>query len=777
MLNKYADWIVRWPWLIIVVTVALVATAAYGVRYVQFKNDYRMFFSEDNPQLRAFEALEKTYTRDDNILVVVTPQDGNVFTVKNLAIAEYITQRLWRTPYATRVDSITNFQHSTAQGDDLFVGDLVHRADRLSPTELVRIQQVAVNSPLLRNRLVSPDGRVMGFNLIVRRPGKDQNAETKDAVTFVRELVSEVQRAHPEISFHLTGALMIDTAFAESSERDAKTLTPTMLTIIVVGLWWFLRSFIGMAAAATMMTLSVISAIGLAGWLGIVFSPSSIPAPTILLTLAVADSVHILTGYYAGLNRGLPQPAAMKESLQANFKAIFFTNLTTAVGFWSMNYSDAPPFRDLGNITAMGVGAAYLLTISFLPALMMVLPATRGHVAPTVGTTFIGLAGLIAKYRYILAVIVPVVVGVVLACIPLNRLDDLYVRYFDESIAFRSDTDYITKNLTGMYNIDYSVEQGEQGGLNEPAFLQQVERFAQWYREQPEVLHVYVLNDILKRLNQNMHGDDPAWYRLPESRELAAQYMLLFEMSLPYGLDLSNRVNVSKSATRMTVTLRSLTSQQIIDLETRAQGWLAGNAPLIKRADGTGTTVLFAHIGQRNIVSMISGELMSTVIVSLIMILVLRSVSLGLLSLVPNLLPAGMAFGIWGVMVGQVGMASSVVAAMTLGILVDDTVHFLSKYQHARREKHLEPQEALSYAFVTVGHALWVTSAVLIAGFSLLTLSPFRINYETGLLTSIIFALGLFAEFLLLPLIILIGHDLKRVVRSWFSKPVPVIQS
>lgn len=777
MLNKYANWIVRWPWLIIVVTLVLAATAAYGVRYVQFKNDYRMFFSEDNPQLRAFETLEKTYTRDDNILVVVTPHDGNVFTVKNLAIAEYITQRLWLTPYATRVDSITNFQHSTAQGDDLFVGDLVRRADRLSPTELVRIQQVAVNSPLLRNRLVSPDGRVMGFNLIVRRPGKDQNAETKDAVTFVRELVSEVQRAHPELSFHLTGALMIDTAFAESSERDAKTLTPAMLVIIVVGLWWFLRSFIGMAAAATMMTLSVISAIGLAGWLGIVFSPSSIPAPTILLTLAVADSVHILTGYYAGLNRGLAKQAAMRESLEVNFKAIFFTNLTTAVGFWSMNYSDAPPFRDLGNITAMGVGVAYLLTISFLPALMMVLPEKRGHVAPTVGTTFMDLAGLIANYRYILAGIVPVVVGVVLACIPLNRLDDLYVRYFDESITFRSDTDYITKNLTGMYNIDYSIEQGEQGGLNEPAFLQQVERFAQWYREQPEVLHVYVVNDILKRLNQNMHGDDPSWYRLPESRELAAQYMLLFEMSLPYGLDLSNRVNVSKSATRMTVTLRSLTSQQIIDLETRAQSWLAGNASPIKRADGTGTTVLFAHIGQRNITSMISGELISIVIVSLIMILVLRSVSLGLLSLVPNLLPAGMAFGIWGVMVGQVGMASSVVAAMTLGILVDDTVHFLSKYQHARRDKQLEPQEALSYAFVTVGHALWVTSVVLIAGFSLLTLSPFRVNYETGLLTSIIFALGLFAEFLLLPLIILIAHDVKRVLRSWLSKPVPVIQS
>ena len=777
MVNKYANWVVRWPWLVIGICVALTATAGYGVRYVQFKNDYRMFFSEDNPQLRAFEALEKTYTRDDNILVVVTPKDSDVFTPENLAIAEHITQRLWQTPYATRVDSITNFQHSTAQGDELFVGDLVHGADRLSPADIARIKQIALNEPLLRNRLISPDGQVMGFNVIVRRPGNDQNAETMEAVAFVRNLAADVQRAHPGISFRLTGALMIDTAFAESSERDAKTLTPTMLTIIVVGLWWFLRSVIGMLAAATMMTLSVVSAIGLAGWGGIVFSPSSIPAPTILLTLAVADSVHVLTAYYAGISRGLSQQAAMKESLQVNFKAIFFTNLTTAVGFWSMNYSDAPPFRDLGNITAMGVGVAYVLTISFLPALMMVLPVTRGHAAPAGGTTFVTLAGWIAKHRYSLAAIVPVVIGAVLACIPLNRLDDLYVRYFDESITFRSDTDYITKHLTGMYNIDYSIEQGAPGGINEPAFLEQVERFAQWFRQQPEVLHVYVVNDILKRLNQNMHGDDPAWYRLPETRGLSAQYLLLFEMSLPYGLDLNNRVNVSKSATRMTVTLRSITSQQVLDLEGRAQTWLATNAPLIKQADGTGTTILFAHIGQRNIVSMISGELMSIVIVSLIMIVVLRSVSLGLLSLVPNLLPAGMAFGIWGLMVGQVGMASSVVAAMTLGILVDDTVHFLGKYQYARREKHLEPQEALSYAFGTVGHALWVTSAVLIMGFSLLTLSPFLVNYETGLLTSIIFALGLFAEFLLLPLIILIAHDVKRSLRGWFPRVVPVSQS
>lgn len=777
MLNTYADWLVRCPWVVIGISLAVTAMAGFGVQHVHFKNDYRMFFSEDNPQLRAFEALEKTYTRDDNILVAVTPQNGDVFTSQNLAIAEELTKRLWQTPYATRVDSIANFQHSTGEGDNLFVGDLVRNADHLSPAELKGIRHTALNEPLLRNRLVSPDGAVMGLNVVVRRPGNDQNAETLEAVTFVRKLTSDLQREHPGISVHLTGSLMIDTAFAESSERDSKTLTPMMLTIIVIGLWWFLRSFVGMLAAATMMALSVLAAVGLTGWLGIAFSPSSIPAPTILLTLAVADSVHILTAYYTGLSRGENKRAAVKESLQLNFKAIFFTNLTTAVGFLSMNYSDAPPFRDLGNITAMGVGAAFALTIGFLPAVMVVLPAKRGRAALSAGSTFESFAEMIVKHRYVLAVALVVITGAVLACIPLNQLDDQYVKYFDESVAFRSDTDYVTEHLTGMYAIDYSLEHGEQGGINEPAFLSQVEQFAQWYRQQPEVIHVYALNDILKRLNQNMHGDDPAWYRLPESRELAAQYLLLFEMSLPYGLDLNDRVNVKKSATRMTVSLRSVSSRQVIDLEVRAQGWLAANAPLIKRADGTGTTLLFAHIGQRNIVSMISGELTSIAIVSLIMIVVLRSVGLGLLSLIPNLVPAGMAFGVWGVAVGQVGMASSVVAAMTLGILVDDTVHFLGKYQYARKEKHLEPEAALSYAFTTVGHALWITSAVLIMGFSLLTVSHFRINHETGLLTSIIFALGLFAEFLLLPLIILIVHDAIRGMRNWLCKPVPVTQS
>jgi uncharacterized protein len=762
MLRRYSEWLLRLPWLVIIVSLGLVGLASYGIKYVSFKSDYRMFFSDENPQLIEFEKLQNTYIRDDNVLLVLSPKNHNVFSQENLAIAEQLSKKLWQTPYSTRVDSLANFQHSSAVGDDLIVHDLVSKADQMNQEQLAKIKNIALKEPLLVNRLVSPNGSVMGINVVVQRPGKNQDAETLEAAAFVRNIVSELQKAHPDMDVRLTGSIMMDTAFSECTELDLMTLTPAMLTIISVSLWWFLRSFLGMLAALAMMTLAVVSSIGLAGWFDIAFSPSSMPAPTILLTLAVADTVHILTTYYNGLAKGLDKKEAVQGSLLTNFKAIFFTNLTTAISFLSMNFSDAPPFRDLGNITAMGVVVTYLLTIGFLPALMSVLPAKQGRTEVVGGKGFSRLADFTIKYRHPLSVVLVIATISLMACIPLNTLDDEFVKYFDDSVAFRRDTDYTTENLTGIYSMEYSLDQGSDGGISEPEFLRQVEAFAEWYRQQPETLHVYSLVDILKRLNQNMHGDDPAMYRLPKSREMAAQYLLLFEMSLPYGLDLNDRINIRKSATRLTATLNSLSSQQAIDLEARAQNWMETNTPMLKNANGTGATLLFSHIGQRNSVSMISGEIMSIALISLILMFVLRSFGLGLLSLIPNLVPAGMAFGVWGLTVGQVGMASSVVAAMTLGILVDDTVHFLSKYQHARKDQNLEPEEALRYAFSSVGSALWITSAVLIMGFGLFTLSSFKINYEMGFLTAIIFALGLFAEFLLVPPILLGYEDMRR---------------
>jgi uncharacterized protein len=335
--------------------------------------------------------------------------------------------------------------------------------------------------------------------------------------------------------------------------------------------------------------------------------------------------------------------------------------------------------------------------------------------------------------------------------LPRNDLNDVFVHYFDETIDFRADSDFTTENLTGVYNIEYSLDSGEPGGISNPGYLNDVEAFSNWYRQQPEVLHVNSYTDISKRLNKNMHGDNQEMYKIPESRDLSAQYLLLYEMSLPYGLDLNNQINIDKSAIRLTTTLTTLSSNELISIEERADAWLTKNAPHIKSGHGTGTSIMFAHIGQRNIISMLYATTLALVLISIVLIVALRSIKIGMISLIPNLAPAAIGFGLWGYMVGEIGLSLSVVSTMTLGIVVDDTVHFLSKYLRARREKNLNPEDAVRYAFATVGRALLITSIVLVAGFLVLATSAFELNSGMGLLTAIVIILALFADFLFLP--------------------------
>jgi predicted RND superfamily exporter protein len=506
--------------------------------------------------------------------------------------------------------------------------------------------------------------------------------------------------------------------------------------------------------------MSILAAMGTAGWLGIKLTPPSASAPLMILTLAVADCVHFLTNFVHGMRDGESKHEAIIESLRINFFPIFLTSLTTVIGFLSLNFSDAPPFRDLGNITAMGVTYAFIFSVAFLPALMAVLPVRIKPGQQASQTSMIRLAEFVIQNRKALLLGVGSLAIVITAMVPRNELNDVFVEYFDESIEFRTHTDMVADNLTGMYFIDYSMPAADSGGVSDPDFLRTIQSFADWIRVQPEVLHVNTITDTFKRLNRNMHADEKDWYRLPEERELAAQYLLLYEMSLPYGLDLNNQINIDKSATRLSVTLKTISSNEVLELEQRAQQWFADNAPELT-VKGASPTIMFANIGKRNIESMLVGTSVALVLISFVLIFALRSLKLGMISLVPNLLPAGVAFGLWAIFVGEVGLALSVVAAMSLGIVVDDSVHFLSKFVRARREKGLDVRDAVRYAFSTVGVALVVTTLVLFAGFMVLAQSAFELNASMGLLTGVTIVIALLLDFFLLPPILIAVEEKK----------------
>ena len=749
--TRYSRWVVaqRWPLLILCVLLTLVAGS--GMRFLAFDNDYRVFFGKDNPQLLAFEAVQRTYTKVDNILFAIIPDSGDAFSPEVLAAVEELTAESWLLPYALRVDSISNFQHTVAEEDDLIVGDLVVGGADLSADELAQIKQIALADETLVNRLIKPEAYVTGVNVTFQLPGKDVN-EVPDSVSAARELAERIEAQYP-LSIRLSGVSMLNNAFQESSIVDMQTMIPLMYLIIILAVLVLIRSVSATIGTVLLLLMSIITAMGIAGWMGIKLTPPSSAAPTIISTLAVADSVHLLTTLMMLMSTGLAKRAAIAESLRVNLSPIFLTSITTAVGFLSLNFSDSPPFHDLGNITAIGVMAAFVYSVVFLPAFLAVMPVKAQPATSRFSGLLVRFGDFVAAKRKSLLIGFSAISLAILAFIPQIELNDNFLKYFDSSVEFRQDADFTNANLTGIFQVQYSLNSGSANGISDPQFLQEADAFVQWWRAQPEVLHVSSITDTFKRLNKNMHADDDAWHKLPDQRDLAAQYLLLYELSLPYGLDLNNQLNIDKSSTQIVITLQDMTSMELRDMALKGESWLQANTSNLQ-AVGVSPSVMFAYISERNIKSMLRGTFLALVIISLILLVALRSVKMGFISLIPNLLPSALAFGIWGAAVGQVNMAVSVVVGMSLGIVVDDTVHFLSKYLRARREQGMDSFGALRYTFENVGVAILVTTIILVAGFMVLAQSIFGVNSVMALLTSIAITAALITDFILLPILL-----------------------
>lgn len=756
LLRSYGAAVIRWRWPVIGLTLVCILAAGLGLRGLTFDADSRIFFGPDDPGRAALDELENTYTRASGMLFVLAPADGDVFTAATLAAVAELTDRAWQLPYATRVDSLTNFQHTYADGDELIVEDLVPDAAELDREALLRARAIALDHEELVDRLVSASGHVTAVSVAILKPGKERD-EVETVVDAARALLDEMRAGHPRIDFYLTGGVMADITFAEAAKRDVTTLVPIVVLLVALILAAGLASIVGSLITLLVVVLAVTAALGLAGWAGLVLNAATAGTPIVIMTLSVADCVHVIATMRQREGEGTNRHAAIVESLRINATPIAVTSLTTAIGFLTFNFSESPPLRDFGNVVALGVVAAYLLSITFLPAVLSLLPA-GGKPWLDVAMVMGGLAERVIAWRRQLLLLGPALLVVMILGLPRLVIDDDIVRYFDESFAFRTDTDFVQDNLAGLNSIQFSLPAGEDHAIAEPGYLAAIDRFAEWYQGQPGVTHVVVLSDTLKRLNMNMNGDAPEAYRLPESRELAAQYLLLYEMSLPFGQDLNDRIDVARSQTRLTVSLDEVTSAAVRELARRGEAWLAENAAEMA-ATATGLSLLYAEMSARNVKSMLLGTTVALVLISGVLLIVLRSVPLGIVSLVPNLVPAVMAFGLWGYLAGEVNLAVSVVGAMTLGIVVDDTVHLLSRYLRGRREMALEPIEAARYSITAVGTPVLITSMALVVGFGALAFSGFAVSALMGHLSALTILIALVADLLFLPpLLMLLGR-------------------
>lgn len=782
---KYAKWIVKNKWITLLGALAL-AFVMMPKGPPQFNNDYQVFFSDENPQLKSFLALQAKYTKDDNVYVIFEPKSGKVFERDVLLAIEEFTDTAWQTPYSSRVDAITNYQHTVAEGDDMYVDDLLYDVSSKTDQEIKEAEKVALAEPLLMKRLINEDGSFTGVNITVKTPSAEEwvaiqkaRAVSEDSVqlamskfmapeeevaAFVRKKVAELEEKHPSITTHLSGVVMLSNAFGEAANKDMQTLFPLMFLAIIIVLMISSRSVTGTFATLIVLLFSIMSAMGFAGMMGIKFTAASMPnAPIMILTLAVADSIHILISFVLSMRKGLNKKEAIIESMRINFMPVFITSATTVLGFLTLNFSDSPPFRDLGNISAVGVAMAFIYSITILPALLAILPVRikARELGKTDSPYMNKLADLvIEKQKPILWGSMAIIIAFIFFA-SKNELNEQFVEYFDESIEFRADTDLMSEEITGIYTVEFSVGSSEEGGISQPEYLKTLSEFEEWFEEQEGVIHVNTYTDVARKVNKSMHGDDENYYTVPTSREEAAQYLLLYEMSLPFGLDLNNQINVDKSETRFIVTIENITAKEIIKIGDMGERWLDEHGIKGESNVGTSTAIMFAHLTQRQIYSMAEGGIWALILISIVLTLALRNTRIGLISVVPNVIPMVMAFGAWYFISGYITSGLAIVFSVTIGIVVDDTVHLLSKYLRAIRENNATPEEAIRYSFTTVGRAIIMTTVVLGCGFFILGQSSFKMMSGMASLTAITIVFALIIDLLFLPALLLALHKIN----------------
>ncbi|MBN8033228.1 MMPL family transporter [Vibrio vulnificus] len=736
-------------WTLIISLMAIVATAM-GAKNLYFRGDYNIFFDGSNAQLQAFDEIQTTFAKTDNIALVLAPKSGDVFDQRTLTQIQEMTEQAWQVPYSSRVDSLANYQHTEAVDDDLLVEDLLYQSYPLTAERIAKVRAVAMSEPLLVNALVSEKGDVAVINITMQMPGVDETAEVNEVVAYVEQMLSHYRAEYPDVTIYKAGIIAMNHSFAMAAQNDSATLVPTMLLVILVFLTLMLRSFLSVLATLVVIIGAIVATLGIVGWAGMFLHVASVNVPTLIMTLAVADCVHVIASMRHFMRQGMPKSQAIHRSVTLNFVPIIITSVTTAIGFLMMNMSDSPVLRDFGNLSALGVMIACVLSVSLLPALLNLLPVRFSAKQAAKSSDIMDkLADLVVHRRNVLLPLSIVVIAGSAALIPYNKVNDESVKYFDTSSEFRQAADFMEQRIGGMTTMSIAIKTHQSQGIASPEFLEVLGEFTSWLREQPETDHVASLSDIYKRLNKNMHGDDSAYYALPAERELAAQYLLLYEMSLPFGLDLNNQVNVDKSSVKLQLTVKNLGSVELVALEERIYQWFARHAPRYQVV-ASSPSLMFAHIGETNMASMLSTLPITLILISALMIFALRSWRLGVISLVPNIAPAVIGFGLWALISGEINLGLSVVVTLTLGIVVDDAVHFLAKYQHARKEGQ-NAEQAVRYAFHTVGRALWITTVVLVAGFSVLAMSQFRLNSDMGQLSAIVIFVALVIDFVLLP--------------------------
>ena len=745
---KFVNWIIRHPLFAMAIGFVVVFALASGAKHLKANFTHTAFFNDDDQLMVDLNKFERQFGNDDALVIVVHSPSG-VFNVETATLLQEMTEKMWQVPDVIRVDSLANFSWVHALEDDIEVEPLLPDEEPLTQDILDARKMVSLKHETLPNYLVSEDAKTTVVYAKIK-PGFETPANAQVIVAAAKEAVAQLNKGDHE--FHFTGGPIINDSFREASQTDMEKLVPVVLLMAVFFLIALLRTIGGTLLPLLVIGVSVMSALGAAGWLGLELSSVTMVLPQVLIGVAVADSVHILSSFYRARRSGLDKPAAVAHTLHKNFIPTILTSLSTAVGFFAFSTSGLKPILGLGILAGIGTLIAWLSTYLIMGALLVLLPSWVKKKKATSNvkeaSPFIkSYVEKIYKIRWLVIGFYVVLCSGALFLALSNTVNSDPYKYFAKDFPMRKAQDFILENLEGVVGFELSIDSGKEEGIKDPEFLKRVESFELELKNIDGVTKTVSVLDIFKQTNRSLHGDDQAYYKLPESKDLVAQEFFLYTMSLPQGMDVNDQVTVKNDAMRM----------RLISEITDSSTWTRTAEQIMKMGKNhnldvkvTGKTRLYQSMNGYVTRSFVISLLLAIVLVALILIVAFRSVKIGLLSMIPNLIPLIFGGAMLKILGHSLDIGTVLVFSVCLGIAVDDTIHVLSNFRNYTREG-LSEKEAIALVLTHTGPALVVTTMVLIGAFGTLAFATFLPNVYFGIMTAVVLLSALVTDVTCLP--------------------------
>ncbi|WP_051207778.1 efflux RND transporter permease subunit [Saccharospirillum impatiens] len=764
LIKGWARWVVRGRWAVLALVAAAIGASFLPMSNLYYDNSNERFFLEGDPNLATFNDLLYRFGDVEYLSVGVDAPMGDVdlFTPETLGVISELTRFLEDQPEVTQVRSLSKYQYTHSGGGMLSTDTVFEEID--NSAALAEGRDIMVNEEMALGSLLTEDLR--HTRIAARVQYESGSSELKmSLMASVREFIETQDYEARGYPLRLSGQPVFTEQFEVLSKNDQAWINPAMALVMIIILAFSFRSVTGTLVPWVLIGTAITLVTGIQGlmrWPHSVVESALVPA---LIIIGVGVSVHVLVEFYRFRAEGQTPKAAAQSTIEHLWVPAFFTAFTTAAGFMALSVTQLLPVQQFAWLGAIGAMTLFLLAMTLLPAVLSFIPWFSDRTRHSVDTGLVArittaVPGFTYRNRRLLTLLGATLLAISLALIPRIEVDSNFITYFKKSNPTRADLNYFDDKYNGIQNVDLMIDSGEVRGIHDPAFLSEVDSLQQWLETQPETGEINSLIDFHKRINQSLNFDDPAYARLPDSREMAAQFLLLYDNS-GSDEDLTDAKDFDERWLRMSVPVRNMAATETTAFLDRMKQYMQDNHPTLT-TEISGSMVMYNAQDQYINKGMFQSFLVALVIMAASFMVLFRSLKYGLIALVPSIVPILMTGALLVILGIPLNLGTMVVGAMTMGIAVDDAIHMMNRYLRARG-RGMNAAQAIESASNQAGRAVIFTSIVLVLGFSMMLFGSFIPYIYTGLFAASIMALALLGDLIFLPALLHLIDGRKAV--------------